>query len=92
MHLQSPRTLESMTVMHMSLMFNSFEAQGFSDYYRSVKAEPIGKASNANALINRSLCSHKLTQKAYDSLAQHLFVYLDIIVTQFRPSNCRLGS
>lgn len=65
MHLQSPRTLESVTVMHMSLMFNSFGASSSSVPDRSVKAEPIGKASNAKALINRGLCSHNLTIKAF---------------------------
>jgi hypothetical protein len=64
MHLQSPRTLESVTVMHMCLMFNSFGASSSSDPDRSVKAEPIGKASNAKALINKSLCSHNLTKKS----------------------------
>lgn len=65
MHLQSPRTMESVTVMHMCLMTNSFGASSSSDPDRSVKAEPIGKASNAKALTNRGLCSHNLTDKAY---------------------------
>ena len=55
MHLQSPQPSVMRAWLHMCLVINSFEAQGFSDYYRSVKAEPIGKASNAKALTNRRL-------------------------------------
>ena len=70
MHLQSPRTLESVAMMHMSLIYNSFGSTASSDSDRSVKTGPIGKASNANALISRDLCSHNLTIKAFDSLTQ----------------------
>lgn len=47
MHLQSPRTLESVAVMHMCLVINSFRSRASSDSYRSVNTAPIGKNSNA---------------------------------------------
>ena len=83
-HPRTPRTFESSAVMRMSLMFNSFGASSSSDSDRSVNDDPIRVTSNAKALINRGLCSHKLTIKAFACRP----CLIDNIVTQFRPSNC----
>ena len=63
MHLQTPRILAVRDMLHMWLSINSFGAYAPQIPRISVNAKPIGKASNAKALINRSLCSHNLTDK-----------------------------
>ena len=99
MHLQSPRTLESVAVMHMCLVMNSFRSRASSDSDRSVKSEPIGGNNIVKVLMRKRLRRTQKRSSFLRSIPQvkrgaislssaPFWLELDKYVsTQIRPSN-----